>query len=201
MSMAARRRPAFPSGSVHRSQFSISARSPTKRRLDCGRPVAWKATRSRWRTSATGPTLHTRPTCGLSPCPGDIRSPKGAGTSSPCACRSRARAPAARGQRAVRSRSNWVGTFRFACPNSASRCPTMRSRRRRRPVTPCGRSSHAFSSATRICGRARPCPTSRQSAGWLTTPGRKSSSRSLFLTRPTRACRSSPPPRLRSARA
>ena len=67
-----------------------------RRRLDCGRPAGWKATRSRWRTSATGPTLHTRPTCGLSPCPGDIRSPKGAGTSSPCACRSRERTPAAR---------------------------------------------------------------------------------------------------------
>ena len=199
--MAARRRLAFPSGSVHRSQFSISARSATRRRLDCGRPVAWKATRSRWRTSATGPTLHTRPTCGLSRCPGDIRSPKGAGTSSPCACRSRARAPAARGQRAVRSRSNWVGTFRFACPNSASRCPTMRSRRRRWRVTPCGRLSRAFSSAMRICGRARLSLSSKGSGKSAKPQQRKSSSRSLFLTRSTRACRSRPPPRLRSARA
>ena len=34
MSTAARRRPAFPNGSVRRSRFSTSARSPMRRRLD-----------------------------------------------------------------------------------------------------------------------------------------------------------------------
>ena len=42
--------------------------------------------------SATGPTRHTRPTCGLSRCRGCIRSPRDADTSSLCACRSRSAA-------------------------------------------------------------------------------------------------------------
>ena len=64
MSTVARRRPASPNGLVRRSRSSTSARSRMKRRPDFGRPAGWKATRSRWRTSATGPTRHTRPTCG-----------------------------------------------------------------------------------------------------------------------------------------
>jgi hypothetical protein len=37
------------------------------------RPCAWRATRSRWKTIATGPTHHSRPTCARSRCPGPTR--------------------------------------------------------------------------------------------------------------------------------
>ena len=82
--------PLSRASSARRSRCSTSARSPMKSCPACGRPAAWRATPSRWRISATGPTPHTRPTSGRSPCPGPTRS-RAAGTSNPCSCRSPAR--------------------------------------------------------------------------------------------------------------
>ena len=48
---------------------------PRGRRRACASPAAWRATPSRWRTSATGPTPPTRPMSARSRCPGPTRSP------------------------------------------------------------------------------------------------------------------------------
>ena len=89
-------------------------------------PAAWRATPSRWRTSATGPTPPTRPMCGRWRCPGPTRLPAG---------------DAARA--GVRSR------WRRAAGASLQRPPRPRSRCRwRRRPAPCRRSASASTRRT-----------------------------------------------------
>ena len=48
--------------SIRPAPSATSARSRTRSRPAPGRPAPWRATPTRWRTSATGPTPPTRPT-------------------------------------------------------------------------------------------------------------------------------------------
>ena len=76
-----------PERSARPSRSSTSERSRTKSLQGSGRPVAWRATRSKWRISGTGPTRRTRPMCDRWRCLGATRSPRAAGMNSPCSCR------------------------------------------------------------------------------------------------------------------
>ena len=141
MSTVARRRPAFPSGSV-RSQpvFDIRALSH-----EVGAWTVGDLPHGRRRVRDGGPAQLDRRLIQ------DLRAASRVALGIHARQREPARAVRAlvvhgtrrRRRRAdtrrSRSRSNWVETFRFGCPNSASRCRTMRSKRRPPPLTPCVR--------------------------------------------------------------
>ena len=66
----------FPNGSPHTSRPRIFALWPTNSPPAVGPGWRSRGTCSRWKTSATGPTLPSRPTAPRSPCPIPLRSPR-----------------------------------------------------------------------------------------------------------------------------
>ena len=109
---------------------------PARRRPTPSRPArasnaAWRATPSRWRISATGPTPPTRPMCGRSLCPGPTRWRRARRSSRRCRLTVTARprrGPGATARCVVRS-ARRLGTVPALGPGPRSRRQRRRSLR------------------------------------------------------------------------
>ena len=171
------------------SRSSTCARSRTSRRRASSPRCGWRATPSRWRTSATGPTPRSRPTARRWRCRTRSRCAEGTrlqqsvtlrllGAKQESVDEAVASVPGAReaAQRhRARGRARRRGAARSRCPRSASAEPGWSSLARR------GGPGAARGWGSRTCG---PTCTSRR------TPGRRRSS-GRRATRGCSSCRSS----------